>query len=305
MSCMTRGILRWGLIGGLALGAVTVLVGPDRVAAGLSQLRVKAQNVIDRAVDDPIALRRQLASLADEYPDRIAEVRGEIAGVRHEINEMSRDSEVSRRVVALTTQDLGELKTLLTRAREKNCTVQIRFTGVRFDCEEAMAEARRINQVRITYNDRAIQGEQQLALLHEQKDRLAEILGKLDSEYASFQSQLWQLDRQIDAIERNERLIELIEQQQATLASYDKWGNVGNLKQLEAKLAELRTIQQAQFEELRARGIRDDYQERAAYEFETTDFADPLEDYFKELEVEEEADPSADSVVWLGPVILE
>ena len=305
MSCMTRGILRWGLIGGLALGAVTVLVGPDRVAAGLSQLRVKAQNVIDRAVDDPMALRRQLAALADEYPDRIAEVRGEIAGVRHEINEMSRDSEVSRRVVALTTQDLGELKTLLTRARAKNCTVQIRFTGVRFDCEEAVAEARRINQVRILYQDRTIQGEQQLAILHEQKDRLAEILGKLDSEYASFQSQLWQLDRQIDAIERNERLIELIEQQQATLESYDRWGKVGNLKQLEAKLAELRTIQQAQLDELRARGIRDDYQERAAYEFETTDFADPLENYFKELEAEEEADPSADSVVWLGPVILE
>ncbi len=305
MSCMTRGILRWGLIGGLGLGAVTVLVGPDRVAAGLSQLRVKAQNVIDRAVDDPIALRRQLASLADQYPDRIAEVRGEVAGVQHEINEMSRDSEVSLRVVALTTQDLGELKTLLTRAREKNCTVQIRFTGVRFDCEEAMAEARRINQVRISYNDRAIQGEQQLALLHEQKDRLAEILGKLDSEYASFQSQLWQLDRQIDAIERNERLIELIEQQQATLESYDRWGKVGNLKQLEAKLAELRTIQQAQFETLRERGIRDNYQERAAYEFETTDFADPLENYFKELETEEEADPSADSVVWLGPIVLE
>ena len=43
MSCMTRGILRWGLIGGLALGAVTVLVGPDRVAAGLSQLQWEKQ----------------------------------------------------------------------------------------------------------------------------------------------------------------------------------------------------------------------------------------------------------------------
>ncbi|MHC4446183.1 MAG: hypothetical protein ACYSXF_00060 [Planctomycetota bacterium] len=302
---MTRGILRWGLIGGLALGAVTVLVGPDRVAAGLSQLRVKAQNVIDRAVDDPIALRRQLASLADKYPDRIAEVRGEIAEVQHEIGEMSRDCEVSRRVVALTTDDLGELKTLLTQARQKNCTVQIRFNTVRFDCEEAMAEARRINHVRMIYQDRTVQGEQQLALLHEQKDRLTEIHGKLDSEYASFQSQLWQLDRQIDAIERNERLIELIEDQQATLQSYDKFAEVGSLKQLEGKLAELRTVQQAQLEALRARGIRDNYQERAAYELETNDFVDPLEDYFKEIEVEEEADASADSMVWLGPVILE
>ena len=47
MSGITRCILRYGVIGALALGGVTLLVGPDRMAAGLSQVRVKAQNVVD------------------------------------------------------------------------------------------------------------------------------------------------------------------------------------------------------------------------------------------------------------------
>ena len=71
MSCITRGILRWGLIAGLGLAGLTLLVGPQRVGAGLAQLRVKAQNVVDQVVDDPVALRRQLENLADQYPDRI------------------------------------------------------------------------------------------------------------------------------------------------------------------------------------------------------------------------------------------
>src|SRR5689334_25055774 len=38
---ITRCILRWGLVSGLALGGVTLLVGPERVSAGLSMIRCK------------------------------------------------------------------------------------------------------------------------------------------------------------------------------------------------------------------------------------------------------------------------
>ena len=72
-------------------------------------------------------------------------------------------------------------------------------------------------------------------MLEIQKARLGEVHNKLTDEYASFETKMWQLDRQIDAIERNDRLIEMTEQLQATLASYDKWGDVGNLKQIESK----------------------------------------------------------------------
>ena len=265
--CITRSLLRWGLVGGLALGAVTLLVGPERVAASLSMIRSKAQSVVDSTVSDPVAMRRQLEGLAKQYPDRIAEVRGEVAQVSMQLAQYNHDIEIANRVVAMTTDDLGNLKTLVTRAEESTKTtarpVAIRYQGVKFNVDEAYNEARRINNVRGTYQERLASDQQQVAFLTQQKDRLGEILSKLESEYNTFQAQLWQLDRQIDAIERNDRLIDLTEQQQATLASYEKFGKVGSLKQLEAKLAELRAVQEAQLESLSKKGVHMDYENKA------------------------------------------
>lgn len=270
---ITRYALRWGLIGGLALGAVTLLVGPERVAASLSLIRSKAQNVVDNCVEDPVALRRQLENLSKEYVPRIAEVRGELAQVEHQIGLFNTDMDKSSRVVAATTNDLGQLKTLVARAEDsaKQTTrpVAIRFEGCKFNIEEAYTEAHRINSVRMTYQDRLASDKQQLAFLTQQKDRLAEILNKLETENNTFQAQRWQLDRQIDAIQRNERLIDFTEQQQETLASYEKFGEIGNLKQLEGKLAELRAVQEAQLDAMTKHGINTDYERKAEYEMST------------------------------------
>jgi chromosome segregation ATPase len=289
----------------MALGGVTLLVGPDRVAAGLSQVRVKAQNVVDSCVDDPIALRRQLEQLADEYPDRIAEVRGEVAEVDHQLAEFGRDIEIAQRVVALTTDDLTNLKTLVARAENESESstrqVSIRYQGVRFDIDEAYTEGRRINSVRSNYEDRLAHDEFQLELLGEQKRRLVEILTKLETEFDTYQGQLWQLDRQIDSIQRNERLIKLTERQQATLESYERFGKVKNLKQLEAKLAEIAAFQEAQLQTLQKRGVHYNYEERALFEVigGMTPEADPFEAGSDEPKVDDK------SMAWLGAKVIE
>ncbi|MBT8487117.1 MAG: hypothetical protein KJO43_16185 [Phycisphaerae bacterium] len=310
MSCITRCVLRYGLLGTLALGGVTALVGPDRMMAGLSQVRTKAQNVVDHVVDDPIALRHQLEQLADQYPDRIAEVRGEVAEVDHQISQFERDVEIATRVVAMTTEDLSELKTLVARAEAEAATsarpVAIRYGGVRFDLEEAYTEGRRINNVRGNYQDRLAHDNVQLKFLHEQKGRLTEILTKLEEEYDTYQGQLWQLDRQIDAIQRNERLIELTEAQQATLDSYDRFGKVQNLKQIEAKLAEIRAIQESQLQTLAKSGIRDDYEAQAAFELDSEGDAVSPFGTLQEIEIDEDEPTVEDkSVAFLGPIVIE
>ena len=315
MSCITRCILRWGLIGGLALGGITLLVGPERVAMGLGQIRAKAQYMVESCVDDTVALRRQLQEMTEEYPRRIELVRGEIAEVDHQIGQFEHDTKIARGVVAMTTEDLGELKTLVARAESEIQTVSsrgdvaIRFQGVRYDVAEAYGEARRINTVRETYKDRLAQDKQQLSFLEEQKQHLSEILAKLESDFATVENQLWQLDRQIDAIERNERLIELTEQQQATLDSYETFGKVGNLKQLEAKLAELRTIQEARFQALKQKSQRFDYEDRVRYELDSSDVVE--DDPFGEVELEDvetldeiASEPDRDTVAWARPVII-
>ena len=307
MSCITRSVLRWGLIGGLALGGATLLIGPERVAMGLSQIRSKAQGVVDGCIDDPVALRSQLQALAEEYPDRIAEVRGEIAEVDQQIKQFDRDVDIANRVVAMTTDDLKELKTLVARAEAEAAQsvrpVSIRFEGVRFSVDEAYTEGHRINNVRQTYRDRLAHDEVQTKFLQEQKSRLAQILDKLETDYNTYQSQLWQLDRQIDSIQRNDRLIELTEQQQATLEGYEKFGKLNNLKQLEAKLAELRAKQEAQLQHLEKASINVQYEERAEYEMDAEEFG---EDPFEEVEIKSDEPRSADrSVAFADPIVIE
>jgi len=304
---ITRFVLRWGLIGGLAFAGSMMLIGEDgraHVAAGLAQLRGHAYSLLAQCSDDPEILRQQLAALSEQYPQRIAEVKGEIAEVDRHIAQFDHDINVAQGVITLTTNDLQQLKTLIARAEERSTVsvrpVAIRYEGVRFDVNEAYGEARRINHVRQTYRDRLAHDEQQMVFLTEQNTRLDEILVKLESEFDTYQAQLWQLDRQIDAIQRNERLIELTEEQQATLDSYERFGKIGNLKQLEAKLAELRTIQEAQLEALSKRNFHNDYHAQAELELE----GDPtLDDPFSELF--EIIEPNTDNIILEEELILE
>jgi phage shock protein A len=304
MACITRCILRWGLISGLALGGATLLIGPDRVGAGFHQLQSKARGAVDQLMDNPTAMRRQLEQLADEYPDRIAEVRGEIAEIDHQVSRLEHDVEISKRVVALTTNDLRELRTLVAQAEAKQTatarTVSFYHAGMRFNIDQAYSEAGRINNVRENYNDRLAQDTHQYQFLSEQKARLTEILDNLEGDFSKYQAQLWQLDRQIDAIERNERLIDLTIRQKATLASYDKFDKIANLHQLEAKLAELRTVQEAQLQALAKSGISDDYFKRAETELGMMSIDDnPFANIFDDVDEEEvEEDDSTQSIAY-------
>lgn len=310
MCGISRSVLRWGLLAGLGLGGLTLLIGPHRVGAAFDQLRSTAGSFVDSCVDDPIALRRQLQSLADQYPDRLAQIQGEIAEVERQIELLQQDTEVSKRVISMTGDDLTALKTLITRAEDKARTgvpVAIRTGGVRYDLKGAHTEAVRIASLRATYQDRAASNEQQLQFLTQQHSRLKEILGRIETEYSDFETKLVQLDRQIDAIERNDRLIDMTREQQAILADYEKLGKVGNLTQLEGKLAELRRVQEAQLETLSKSGVNRDYERRARQQLLEQDStleveAEPAATDVPVVEIEE---PQGDSsVAWAEPVII-
>ena len=284
MPCLKCGLLRWGIIGGIALGGLTILIGPDRVGAAFDQLRSKARQAADQFVDDPVALRRQLQSLADQYPTRIGQVRGELAEVDRQLRQLEHGSDVAKRIVAMANDDLNKLRVAVSAGDTPSGQLialresQVQGFGHKDPVETAKEEARRINNVRLSYQDRFASNKQQIEFLGQQKDRLTKILQRLETEYTDFETKMAVLDRQIDSIERNDRLIDMSKEQQAMLADYDKFGEVGNLGQLEAKLAELRTVQEVQLEALAKAGVPSDYEQRAKAEIadERWNSEDPL-----------------------------
>jgi chromosome segregation ATPase len=266
LSFCTKQVVRWGLITAVVVGGTTVLIGPERVAAGFDQVRSLAAATFDDFVDDPVALRRQLKGLADQYPDRIAEVRGELSEIEVQMGQLDHDTDVATRVVTLTDTDLDLLKERIVEATSGSPSGQkvlIRRGSFDVGLDQARSEGRRIAGIRSAYQDRIIGNDQQVMLLGRQKQRLTDILAQLESEYGEFEAKLWQLDRQIDSIERNDRLIAMTEEQQAMLRDFEKLGKVGNLRQLEAKLEELRTTQEAQLQTLERHGIQGEYEQRA------------------------------------------
>ena len=265
----TKNFLRWGLITATVVGGTTLLIGPERVAAGFDQIRTLASSTFDELVDDPIALRRQLKGLSDQYPERIAEVRSELASIDVQIRQLEHDQQIAQRVVTITSKDINQLKDSVLAATtgvEDTRKVTVRRGSFDIGLDQARSEARRIIGIKNAYEDRFLGNQQQISILNRQKERLTDILAKLESEFGEFEAKLFQLDRQIDSIERNERLIAMTEEQQAMLNDFEKLGKVGNLRQLEAKLEELRTTQEAQLQTLESHGIQSEYEQRAREE---------------------------------------
>ena len=280
MGATSRFIVRWGIIGGLAVGGITLLVGPQRVMACLDQIRQEANTVVENLVDDPVALRRQLDDLAKQYPHRIAEVRGEIARLEQQLEQFLRDEQISIRVVELTSVDLQVLRDLVDEAESMftsgGGSVSIRFEGVRYDLESAYTEGRRIRTVRANYEDRLASDRRQMELLNEQRGRLGDVLENIEHEYETYRAQLWQLDREIDAIERNDHIIAMIQKQQETLSSFDRFGGAGNLDQVRSRLAEIRTVQESTILALTDMGTGSDYETRARFDTSDQLFEDPF-----------------------------
>ncbi|MEM7229196.1 MAG: hypothetical protein AAF432_10315 [Planctomycetota bacterium] len=309
---ISRSILRWGLIGGVAVAGLAI-IKPAETEMGLRHVKNKAEQFIGMCIDDPTALRAQIADLTETYPERIAEVHGEITEVDMQLAEFNHDIEVASRVVAMTGNDLEELRRLVTRAETQRAesprAVQIRYQGVRYDVDQALHEAHRINDVRQVYKDRLEHSKQQATFLDEQRQRLTDIVDRLEDEYATLQTQLDTLDREIAAIERNERLIELTQDQEQTLQKYEKFGQVTSIKEVQSQLARIRTEQEARLQALTQQSTRDTYEDRARLELDTEDGVDLLDDPFQDLiegdDTDATVEPASNSLAWSGVVVIE
>jgi chromosome segregation ATPase len=256
-----------GVAGAVVAGGAYMIAGPDRAGAIMHQMHDGLMERIDQNIDDPVALRSQLAKLEREYPQRISQVRGDMAELREQIHQLDRDKAIALRVVELTDSDLLALDEKLSEASERIPGGNFRLASVSFenrvyDYDRAVARRNQIESTRRANTARAQDATHDLEYLQKQENRLAELLLRLETEHAQFQSQIEQLSRQVDAIARNERLIELMERRNKTIEECSRY-EIVSLEQLTNRLAEFRSRQEAELDLLTTEQERQDYEEAA------------------------------------------
>jgi len=274
--CILKTAFRTLVIGGLALGVLAggsmLIAGPDRTAAIFHHGSDAVRATIDAQIDDTAAMRQKLRRLEKEYPQRISQVSGDLAELREQMRQLDREHRVSSRVVALTGDELarlessiGEIEGQLAMAPASTYTSGSSMLNVRRENMER--EAQRVRQTQIVYQQRADQAITDLGYLEKQAQRLEEALTQLENERTQFQTQLMQLERQIDAIDRNERMIEMMEKRQKTLDEVSRY-DAFSIDHVTSKLSEIRSRQEAELEILTTGQSATDWEDAARYQLD-------------------------------------
>lgn len=272
---LTRTIVRVGVIGALATGGLAMIAGPERVGALFHQAKNCVNDKIDKAITDPVALRAQLRELEASYPRRIEQAENDLREVRGQMAQLNRESNVSEMVVEMAAKDLEGLQTLITQAESARGSianvsygdneprrVEILFNDQRLSVDAAYTKTAEITNTRTAHMARAGDIQRDLGYLTKQESRLGSLVSKLKGEQAEFQVQLWQLDRQVDSIARNDRMIEVLAKRQESIEEQSRY-KAASLDHLQNKVADIRAKQEAELAALAAGQERTDYEHKA------------------------------------------
>jgi chromosome segregation ATPase len=256
---------------GAALGGALLIAGPQRTHAVIDQVHTSILDRIDAKVDDPSALRTQLRNLEAEYPERIGQVRGDLAELRQQIRQLEKDQAICERVVEMAQTDYSSLEPVFNeatamRASKGNSSVAVvAWDDKVYTYDRAAIQLNQVRQTILAYTNRAGDAKHDLTYLRQQEGRLEELLVTLEAERTQFQSQIMQLTRQVDSIARNERLIGLLEERNKTIEECSKYDAI-SLENLTNRLSEVRAIQVAQLDMLSGSQKRMDYEDMARVE---------------------------------------
>ncbi len=269
---LIKGIVRFGVISALALGTGAVVAewaSPGSVSAMAGQAKNSITNAIDNNIDNPVALRAQIRALEAEYPRKIGEVRSDLNDVQEQIGQLRHQLAVSDKVVALTRADLAQLDSMIEQARgvqsqHNGAVVRVSFQRTSLDLSGAYAKRAQIEQTAKFHAERVKELTRDLGYLVQQEQQLAALRDRLETEQTEFQAQLFQLDAQIDSIDRNDRLIAMMEKRQKTIDEQSRY-RTDSLDQLHAKLSSIRTEQQARLEAITNADHARDYETEAEY----------------------------------------
>ena len=265
-------VLRFTIIGAVLIAGVALLAGTNRIGAAFEQVQTSIGDAIDSTIDDPVALRRQLRQLEKEYPKRISTVRGDLAELQHQIGQLERDQQVAKRVIEIARSDystygreLDNFQATVASHASNNTQISRTITPTPSALNRLHARMDQAQNTALAYSQRAQDATRDLGYLQQQEERMIALLSQLEGEHAQFRVQLMQLDRQVDSVARNERLISLMEKRQETISELSRY-DAGSLDQVQGKLNQIRAKQEAELELLANAEYRSSYENRARFE---------------------------------------
>ncbi|NOT31540.1 MAG: hypothetical protein HOP15_13920 [Planctomycetes bacterium] len=250
---------------GMAGAGAYALMGRHRTSAVVHEIQDNLLESIDAHLDNPGLMRSQLRELEREYPERIAQVQNDLAEIRHEIKQLEQETAVSQRVVALADQDLQRLGSEVAAQLPSESGVRlvsVRLGGEVYTPDGAHTQLERVRATRSAYAGRAADAHHDLGYLTKQALRLEELLAKLQGEQTEFRAQVVGLNRQIDSIARNERLLELLEKRNQTIEQCGQYEAV-SLGQITTRLDQIKGKQEAALDLLGNEEHATDYEDLA------------------------------------------
>ena len=264
---------------GMAGAGAYALMGKHRTQAVVNELQDNLLESIDAHIDNPALMRSQLRDLEKEYPERIAQVQGDLAEIRNEIKQLEQEVAVSDRVVTLAERDLERLGTQVASQIPNASDVvgarleTVRLDGAAYTPDSAHTQLQRVRATRTAYANRANDARHDLGYLEKQATRLEELLAKLQGEQTEFRAQVVGLNRQIDAIGRNDRLLELLEKRNKTIDECSRYEAV-SLDQITARLDQIKGKQEAALDLFASEEHATDYEEEARQQLASEEIVD-------------------------------
>ncbi|MBL4770012.1 MAG: hypothetical protein JKY61_02415 [Planctomycetes bacterium] len=259
----------WGvaILAGIGI-ASTFIIGPQGTQAVLLQAQESVQSKLDSLMDNPVALRAELERLEAEYPVRIRAVQKDLGELKVEAKRLQWERAVSERVVAMAQDDLGGISGMGATAQATtsgNNLVRVAGFPVAAIKTKSRAQVARIQDLIQMHSIRSEDAARDLGYMNREIGRFQTLLTELETERTQYHAQLEQLNRQVDSIRRNERLLNMLRQRQGLLEKAGRF-KAHSLDQISGRLSGIRSQQEAELELLSNTEIETDYEGRAQVE---------------------------------------
>jgi len=256
----------WGvaILAGIGI-ASTFIIGPHGTQAVIMQAQESVQSKLDSLMDNPVALRAELERLEAEYPVRIRAVQKDLGELKVEAKRLQWERAVSDRVVAMAQDDLGGVGATAQATTSGNNLVRVAGFPVAAVRTKSRAQVARIQDLIQMHSIRSEDAARDLGYMNREIGRFQTLLTELETERTQYHAQLEQLNRQVDSIRRNERLLNMLRQRQGLLEKAGRF-KAHSLDQISGRLSGIRSQQEAELELLSNTEIETDYEGRAQVE---------------------------------------